>query len=176
MPMRPADLEMDAGRRFEKLFDHVLNFLAVLACIILALVTLSVCLEVFLRYFLNRPQVWVIELSEYALLYITFLSAAWVLRHEGHIAVDLFLNVLGDRGRARCGLLSDIICVTVSLVLSVHGLRVTWRYFSQGLYNPTILEIPTAYILMIIPIGGLALLIQAVRSTLRRRVSSGNGA
>ena len=46
-------------------------------------------IEVFLRTFFNRPQEWVMELSEYALLYITFLSAAFVLKKEGHIVVDL---------------------------------------------------------------------------------------
>ena len=73
---------MSSLKSLEGFFDHILRILVAIACVILSLVMLSVCLEVFLRYFLNRPQVWVIELSEYALLYITFLSAAWVLKSD----------------------------------------------------------------------------------------------
>lgn len=146
-----------------KIFDHLLNLLIILACLILTFVTFSVCLEVILRYFLNRPQVWVIELSEYSLLYMTFLGAAWVLKSEGHVTVDLITNRLTPKSRTFCSLISFIICSLVSAVLLYYGTRVTWDYFSKGLYNPTILEIPTAAILVIIPLGGITLLIQSIR-------------
>jgi TRAP-type C4-dicarboxylate transport system permease small subunit len=136
---------------FENIFDRILSLLMALACLILALVTLSVCLEVVLRYFFNRPQIWVIEFSEYALLYITFLGAAWVLKSDGHVTVDLAVSLM----------------FLVSAVLVVYGTRVTWSYYVKGLYNPTVLEIPTSAILIIIPIGGLTLLIQSVRGFIR---------
>lgn len=150
-----------------KIFDWTLNLLIIIACVILTFVTLSVCLEVILRYFLNRPQVWVIELSEYSLLYMTFLGAAWVLKSEGHVTVDLITNRLGPKGRAFCSFISFTVCSMVSVVLLLHGTRVTWDYFSKGLYNPTILEIPTAAILVVIPVGGITLLIQSIRGACR---------
>jgi TRAP-type C4-dicarboxylate transport system permease small subunit len=146
-----------------RIFDSTLNILVILTCLILTFVTVSVCLEVVLRYFFNRPQVWVIELSEYALLYITFLGAAWVLKLEGHVTVDLVTNRLSPKGRAFFSFISFVICSIVSGVLFLYGTRVTWSYFSKGLYNPTILEIPTAAILIVIPVGGITLLVQSVR-------------
>ncbi|MCF8062088.1 MAG: TRAP transporter small permease [Deltaproteobacteria bacterium] len=155
-------------RSMERAFDRVLGGLIFLSCVLLSMVTLSVCLEVVLRYFFNKPQVWVIELAEYSLLYITFLGAAWGLREEAHISVDLFTNLMGPRGRVACGFVSDAVCLAVSVILLVYGTRVSWHYFSRGLYNPTILEIPTAYILVVIPLGGLTLLVQSIRGGLRR--------
>jgi TRAP-type C4-dicarboxylate transport system permease small subunit len=149
------------------IFDWTLKVLVVIACVMLTFVTLSVCLEVVLRYFFNRPQVWVIELSEYSLLYMTFLGAAWVLKSEGHVTVDLITTRLGPRSHAFCSFISLMICSIVSMVLLIHGSRVTWDYFSKGLYNPTILEIPTAAILVIIPVGGLTLLMQSIRGAYR---------
>jgi len=148
-------------------FDRILGVFIVLVCLSLSLITLSVCLEVILRYFFNRPQVWVIELSEYALLYITFLGAAWVLKSGGHVTVDLFTDFLGSRGRAICSLISFIVCFIVSIILVVYGARVTWDHFSKGIYNPTILEIPKSAILLVIPLGGITLLIQAIRGALQ---------
>jgi TRAP-type C4-dicarboxylate transport system permease small subunit len=145
---------------FENIFDRILSFLMAVACLILAIVTLSVCLEVVLRYFFNRPQIWVIEFSEYALLYITFLGA-------GHVTVDLAVSLMRPKGRAICSLASFIICFLVSAVLVIYGTRVTWSYYVKGLYNPTVLEIPTSAILIVIPIGGLTLLIQSIRGFIR---------
>lgn len=147
----------------EKIFDAAMTLFISMACVLLCLITFSVCLEVFLRYFFNRPQVWVIEMSEYALLYITFLGAAWVLKEDNHVAVDLVTNRLTLRGKALFSFFSQVVCFLVSWVLVVHGARVTWSYFSKGIYNPTILEFPTAYILVIIPLGGLLILVQAAR-------------
>ena len=158
---------MSPLKSLESFFDRILGIFVALACIILALVMLSVCLEVFLRYFLNRPQVWVVELSEYALLYITFLGAAWVLKGDGHVTVDLFTSLMGSKSRAVCSLASFIVCFMVSIILAVYGIRVTWDHFSQGIYNPTILEIPKAAILLVIPLGGITLLIQSIRGALK---------
>jgi len=152
---------------FENIFDRILSLLIALACLILALVTLSVCLEVVLRYFFNRPQIWVIEFSEYALLYITFLGAAWVLKSDGHVSVDLAFSMMSLKARAICSLTSFIICFLVSTVLVIYGTRVTWSYYVKGLYNPTVLEIPTSAILVVIPMGGLTLLIQSIRGFVR---------
>ena len=115
---------MSLSKSLERLFDRILSLFMALACIILCLVMLSIGLEVVLRYFFDRPQVWVIELSEYALLYITFLGAAWVLKADGHVTVDLFTALLNSRVRAICSLVSFIVCVLVSLVLVVYGARV----------------------------------------------------
>ena len=150
----------------ENFFDRILNILMAIACIILSLVTLSVCLEVILRYFFNRPPVWVIELSEYALLYITFLGAAWVLKSNDHVSVDLFFAMMDGRKRTICTLIGFIICLLVSTVFIVYGARVTWDHFSKGIYNPTILEVPKAAIIMIIPLGGLTLFIESARGAL----------
>ena len=151
----------------ENIFDRILSLLMTLACVILALVMLSVCTEVVLRYFFNRPQIWVIEFSEYALLYITFLGAAWVLKSERHVTVDLAFSLMSEKGRTVCSLASYMICFLVSTVLLVYGTRVTWSYYVKGLYNPTVLEIPTSAILIVIPIGGLTLLIQSIRGFVR---------
>jgi TRAP-type C4-dicarboxylate transport system permease small subunit len=158
----------------ERMLDRLLGGLIFVSCLLLSLVTLSVCLEVILRYFFNRPQVWVIELAEYSLLYITFLGAAWVLREGGHISVDLLTAVMGYRSRTACGFVGDAICIMVSAVLLIYGTRVTWEYFAKGLYNPTILEIPTAYILVVIPLGGLILLVQSIRQILHRISKTGS--
>ncbi len=154
---------MDLLRKLEARLDSLLKMLKVVTCLILVFITVSVCIEVVLRYFFHKPQVWVIELSEYGLLYITFLAAAWVLRADGHIKVDLVVERLGETTRAFLSIVHFLLIAGVSLVLFWYGIRVTWSYFSKGIYNPTILEVPTAAILVVIPFGGIFLIAQSLR-------------
>jgi TRAP-type C4-dicarboxylate transport system permease small subunit len=157
---------MDFLEDLGKCFDSLLKYLRLVTCLILVFITVSVCIEVVLRYFFNKPQVWVIELSEYGLLYITFLAAGWVLQAKGHITIELVTERLGERARAFLLIVRSFLISGVSMVLIWYGLRVTWTYFSRGTYNPTILEIPTAAILVVIPFGGLFLLIQSLREVI----------
>jgi TRAP-type C4-dicarboxylate transport system permease small subunit len=83
--------------------------------------TLAICAEVLLRYGFTSPILWVVEPSEYALLWITFLGAAWVLRHGGHVRVDILLQYLSPAALRVCGLFSAGAGAVTTLVLLVFG-------------------------------------------------------
>jgi C4-dicarboxylate transporter DctQ subunit len=154
---------MKHSARVGTIFDGILNVFALLSALLLAFIMLSICLEVVMRYFLNRPLVWVIEMSEYALLYITFLGTAWLLRREGHVTVDVLLVRLNPKSQAALGLFSSIIGIAISLVLIWYGSEVTWDHYQRGIFKPTVLQFPTAPILAIIPIGSMILAMQFIR-------------
>jgi len=128
----------------------------------LILMVLSVMLEVFLRQLFNRPQEWVVEFSEYALLYITFLSCASILRRDGHITVDLITCRFRARTRNFLSVIHYGICTVVSFIFVTIGAKTTLDHYFRGIYNPTILQIPMAYILLVIPIGGVFILVQSL--------------
>ena len=153
------------AKRFFQLFDHILNAMAFLAGIILVFIMLSVGLEVIVRYFFNRPMIWVTEVTECLLLYTTFLGTGWLLREEGHVKVDIILNRLKPRTTAFLGILSSLVGIFVSSMLTYYGMSLTWNYLRRGIYTPTAMEIPVAAIHVIIPIGSFMLLIQFVRRT-----------
>lgn len=154
---------MKHSARVGAIFDATLNIFALLSALLLAFIMLSICLEVVMRYFLNRPLVWVIEMSEYALLYITFLGTAWLLRREGHVTVDVLLVRLNPKSQAALGLFSSIIGIAISLVLIWYGSEVAWDHYQRGIFKPTVLQFPTAPILAIIPIGSIILAMQFIR-------------
>ena len=152
-------------KRFSQIFDYILNAMAFLAGIILIFIMLSVGFDVILRYFFNRPMIWVTEVTECLLLYTTFLGTAWLLREEGHVKVDIILNRLKPRTTAFCGILSSLVGIFVSIMLAFYGMSVTWNYFKRGIYTPTAMEIPVAAILLIIPLGSIFLFLEFVRRT-----------
>jgi TRAP-type C4-dicarboxylate transport system permease small subunit len=132
--------------------------LAALGSAIFAFITLAICAEVLLRYGFNRPLTWVVEVSEYALLWMTFLGTSWVLRQGGHVRVDILMQFFSPAALRICGLVSAGAGILAALVLVIFGANATWTAVARGSFKPTGLDIPTWLVLVIIPVGGLLLL------------------
>ncbi len=151
-------------RKGSAIIDATLTSLVVLAAVILIFVMLSVNAEVIMRYFLNRPLLWVIEISEYSLLYITFLGTAWLLKKDGHVRMDLVLERLKPITQAVINITTSAILAIFCLILAWYGGEVTWEQFQVGtVKGGTILDFPLAAVLVVIPVGSFLLSIQFLR-------------
>ncbi len=145
------------------IFDQALNLLALLAVVLIIFIMLAVGTDVVMRYFFGKPMIWVGEISEYSLLFITFLGAAWLLKKEGHIKMDLVLNRLGPRAQATLNLITSIISAIVCLIIVFYSARATLEAFQTGYFLAAALDVPMGPLLLIIPIGTFLLFIQFLR-------------
>jgi C4-dicarboxylate transporter DctQ subunit len=157
--MKARELLTKAGT----VFDRLLDLFAILAGAIISFITVSVCAGILSRYFLNRPMSWVVEISEYGLLYITFLVAAWVLKQEQHVSVDLVYSRLSPRNQAIAGIFTSVAAAIVFFIINLYGFKVTKGQFDAKYFTPSILEAPKFAITLIIPVGTFLLLLQIIR-------------
>lgn len=144
-------------------FDRILGSMALIAAVLLTFTMLSVTTDVVMRYVLDRPMLWVVEITEYILMWIPFLGAAWLLKHDGHVKVDILLSRLNPRIQALLSTVTSIVGVIICLILVWYGVKVTWNYLIEGRYVYSSLSIPTAYVMGIVPLGSFMLLIQFIR-------------
>ncbi len=145
------------------IFDRTISLLAFLAAILLILIMLSVSAEVFMRQSLARPLVGVLEITEISLLFITFLGAAWLLKRDGHVKMDLVINRLGPRTQVVVNIIMSILAAITCLVIVWYSAEVTWDHFQRGLIRPGFLEVPNVYVLPVIPLGIFLLFVQFLR-------------
>ena len=162
-------------------FDRILNILAIAAGLLLLLIMILVCLDVGLRYLFNRPLGWVTEIGSYVLLYVTFLVAAWVLRGEGHVAMDMITNLVSPKIQSMVKAVTSAISALVCLVLAWFGFKVSWDLLWSGYFTPTMLELPKWFLTAVIFLGFFLLFIQFIRRTITslknwRTLSRGKGA
>ena len=150
-----------------KAFDRLLDFFAVLAGIVAAFITVAVSAGIITRFVFNRPMSWVIEISEYSLLYIAFLSAAWVMKNNQHVCVDLVYNSFTPKNKVIADLFTSILGGLVFLIVTYYGFKVTRNQYITKYFTPTFLEAPKFIVTLIIPVGSLLLLIQIVRKICR---------
>ena len=145
------------------IFDRVLSALMFLGAVILAFLMLAVCWDVVARTAAGAPLIWLLEFTEYGLLYMTFLCAAWVLKSDAHVTSDLLLVSLSPKRQALLNTITSIIGAVICMVLAWFGAVVSLEKLQSGAYQPTAIQPPDFPIFVIIPIGFFLLFIQFLR-------------
>lgn len=151
------------SERALRVFDRIVDTGAVLAAVILIAVMLATTVKVVFRYGLHEGLIGVDQISGTMLLYITFLGAAWVLRREEHVSIDLLVNVLGPRARRRMEVVSSVLGALICLTLALFGTLEVITSLQKGIRIPAEIEIPRAINLVVIPLGCLCLGLQFMR-------------
>lgn len=139
---------------------------ATLSGCILLFITISIFIDVFLRYFFNRPSIWITEVSTYLFLYIIFLGTAYALQEDMHIKVTFIVGFLGPRLTKIIDLLTAIFAMVFCLVLLWQTTVMTWTAFKEDWTSPTMLNAPYAYIYIIMVVGSFLLFLTFFFQTL----------
>ena len=154
-------------KQLVRIYDRIIDYAAVLAGAMLIFLMLSVSLEVALRYFWGRPTSWVVEIGGYILLYIPFLIAAWVLKGEGHVRMDILLDHFSPKTQCLLNAVTSVLSAVICLVLTWFGLRSSLYFLNVNYKTHTVLMLPKGIIIGIIFVGCFLLSIQFLRQAHR---------
>lgn len=135
-------------------------WLAWLSASVLVGATALVFLEILSRLIFDNSLVWVIEISEYALLYMTFLGAPYLLEKHRHVAIDLVTDALPARLRNGLAAVMCAFGALICLCCAWYGGLVTLDQFHFGTRETTLLAPPSYLITGVFPLGMLLLSIQ----------------
>ncbi len=138
--------------------DHALRLInramAWIAAALIIFMMLAISYSVIVRYVWDQPVAWVVEISSYLMLYITFLGSAWLLQQDGHVEIDLFVGSLPPRAKAAFKGITSFGGAIVGLILTWKGTAVTIDYFQRKVVVIGILDTPQFLLMAIIPVGG----------------------
>lgn len=155
-------------RRYDAVLSTVEGVFVVAAAVLLFAMILMVSYSVLGRKFFGLSGAWAVELSEYIMLYLTFLVAPWVLKHDGHVRVDVLLSRLGPRSNLLADVITTIVATVACLVLFWFSLGVTVESYQRGVTLMKILQVPEYLLLAVIPLGSLLLSLRLVCRLLQR--------
>ena len=148
--------------KLHRFLDFLNSVMAGIAATMMIFMMLAISYSVVMRYLFNRPVAWIVEISSYLMLYITFLGTAWLLRKEGHVEIDLFTSHLSHKQKAVLRSVTSVGGATVGFVLTWKGALITIDYFRRGVMAMDILNTPQYLLMAIIPIGGFLLMIEFI--------------
>ena len=154
---------MLVGKNINRIFDFILNLGAALAAGLLIAVMLLISIKVVFRYGLGEGLIGVDQISGTLLLYITFLGAAWVLKREEHVTVDLLVTQFSPRTQRRMNVTNSVIGALICLVLTIYGTLEAITSWQKEILIPAEIEIPRVINLAVIPLGSFLLCLQFVR-------------
>jgi C4-dicarboxylate transporter, DctQ subunit len=156
----------ETGRRergFWRVFDKLVDVMAALAGVILLFITAAVCYTIGMRFLFTKTTIWVMQTTEYALLWIVFLGTTWLLREKGHITTDVIYSHLSERARRPLDCTMFIIGGLACAFMVYFGIDYTHECIAKGVTDVRGVTIPKWIIFIIIPIGSILLTIQFFR-------------
>ncbi len=135
---------------------------------LVSLLTVSVSVQVFVRYILQKPLfLWSEELARFTMIWMVFLGIGVGVKNGAHFAMDILPGLLGKRLETALRVFADLSMGLILILLVLAGLR--FSYFGLFQYSPN-LEILMVWVFISLPIGGLLALIylgERVQRTLR---------
>ena len=151
--------------RLGKVFDKINLATVIIASILAVGLTLIVGADITLRYLFNKPIAWVKEVSEYILVALGFLTAAWLLKDDAHVTMDLVLAKMSPRMQTMTNIITSIISAIVVFIVTWFSVTTTVDFYQTGIVAPTVLEPPKWILMTPVVVGCFLLAVQFVRRT-----------
>ena len=128
------------------------------------LLVLLVCYDVFTRYLLKSSYVAVQEMEWHLFALIFLLGAAYTLKHDKHVRVDVFYSRFPPKTKAMVNLVGSALFLVPFCLIGIWGAQTfVTMSFLIGETSPDPGGLPYRFILKsAIPIGFLLVLIQGV--------------
>lgn len=135
------------------------NFIKYLVGALLAAMVAIVFWNVVSRYFLGASLAWSEEISRFMLIWVVFLGAVLAYIKDEHLGLDILIKAVPKRIAHIMQVIADIGVLYAVYVIVAGGLDLTmksWDWLSPAT------AIPYAYVYLIIPLAGTAILIMTI--------------
>jgi len=144
-------------------------------CIVI--LTLSVTYEVFMRYVMNAPTVWVFDMMVQMYGALFLMSGAYALAQDAHVRGDVLYRLFPVKAQARIDLILYIFFFYPGMLALVwFGYEIasdSWRYKEVSWNRPARIQI--YYFKSLIPLAGGLLIIQGISECMRCILCIKNG-
>lgn len=108
-----------------KVFNVLTGYLSAIVVVVTSLI---VCYGVVMRYFLESPIDWGLELSIFLLIIATFMSAGYTQLERGHVTIEVLEHVLSPRANRWRYLVGD----ALSLLFCAFVAWNAWEFFREA--------------------------------------------
>lgn len=122
-----------------------------------AIMTVIIIIQVFMRYLFLFSLSWSEEVARYLMIWVSFLGASLALKYGFHIGVEFIMNRIPEKIREWVHLVAKIGILIFLIYFTIGGFRISWAVRDQD--SPALL-FSMAYAYLAAPVGGLFMIIQ----------------
>jgi TRAP-type C4-dicarboxylate transport system permease small subunit len=153
-------------QRLSSLYGRLLAGLSLAGCAALFLTMLVICADVLLRNVRIVPGMlgvsWANEVTEYALYFITMLTAPWLLRQGQHIRIDVLLRAIPRRLAWVCEWAVDATALLCCIAMAYYGVKAALSSHAIGGTVVKVLSVPEWWLLAPLPVAFMLLAIEVL--------------
>ncbi|WP_247747369.1 TRAP transporter small permease [Alkalihalobacillus sp. BA299] len=113
--------------------DKTINFLDLLASVLMVLLTLVVFSEVLSRYVFNFPLVFSNELTQILFPWVIFIAIISVTKNEGHLSINFFRELLPRAAQKWAFIFSKLVMLFFSVYMMFSSYQLAQSVASQVL-------------------------------------------
>jgi TRAP-type C4-dicarboxylate transport system permease small subunit len=128
--------------------------------IVIALIVLFTGYEVIIRVIFGKPTLWTNEICSYLLVWLGLLGVIYAYDKGAHVSVDLFFQHFTPKVQNICKIITAVLTMLFGTALLVYGYTYWWLGYSKGWKHFGMLDVPTSYTRIAVPICGLLLIFQ----------------
>ena len=145
--------------------DKINIVLVHISMALIALIIIFETAEIILRKTFSISIPGIIESSEYAIVFITFLSAAWVLRIKGHVRIDIVLLNIPPKVQKIMNIGTSLFSAVLCAFLAIWTYWVIEDMAMRHITSVNSLSIPMMPLYIPVLIGYTLLCIQSLLDT-----------
>jgi len=128
-------------RLMDRLYEAAIWF----AGLAIVLMSLIIPWGVFTRYVLGTGSQWPEPIAILLMMVFTFVGASCAYRAGGHIAVDMFTNLLPQSVRGALARVVDVLMFVACLFVAYYGTRLCIETWNQSISELTWLPVGVTY-------------------------------
>lgn len=117
---------------------------------------------VVLTYVFKSSDIFSVEMSEYLLVFICFVSIPYILREGRHVRVDALVQLLSPKSRWRVELIASILAMGFCVLVVWKAAGVTLLNYQRGFRSASLVSLPLWIPYLIITLGFLILTLQYI--------------
>lgn len=113
---------------------------------------------VIMRYFINRPLIWLEECQMFLIIWTVFFGGSAAFRYKNHVAIEILVDIFNPKIQKIIYRITAVIILFILLFLAYYGCLIIKQYSSLKRVTD-ILKIPYAFIYSAVPIGSVFMLV-----------------
>ena len=149
-------------KKFLKFIDRMNELIGKAISYLILILVGVIVYEIVARYFFNSPTIWAHEISQMVYGAYVILLGGYLQQRKGHVNVDILYLRFKPRTRAIIDLFTWLLFFAFCGVILVKGGEMAWDSFLYREADSTVFAPPIYPLKMLIPLGGLLLLLQGL--------------
>lgn len=154
---------MKIWKLYEKAVNLIVAFMEKIGWILVLYCMAFGVTDVFLRYILNSPSLWISTTIQAAMVLMACVGGLYSLNEDAFVRLDLFYAAFSKRKKALCDTITSVFSFVFLITLIYKGYGAAVMSVKMNQMTPTSIPIPIYPIKIFIPVTAVLVLMVVIK-------------